>query len=56
MSPKAVTVIKSVGSVVALALSGLAASNVFPALSPVFTAVAGLLGGWLHLAQPKAAS
>jgi hypothetical protein len=46
-------VVKSVGSVVALVLSGLAASNAFPALTPVFSAVAGLLGGWLHLPQPQ---
>lgn len=45
-------VLKSVGSVVAGVLSALAVANTYPALTPVFSAAAGLLAGWLHLPVP----
>jgi hypothetical protein len=49
MSP---VVLKSVGTTVAGVLTALASANVYPTLSPLFAAVAGLLAGWLHLPQP----
>lgn len=54
MSPATVKILKSVGSVIAAVLGGLAASNTFPSLTPFLSAASGLLAGWLQLPQPKA--
>lgn len=45
--------LKTVGTVIAAALTGLATANTFPAWTPVFSAIAGVLAGWLHLEKPK---
>ncbi len=54
MTQRSVTIVKSIGSVVALILAAVAQQNAFPALTPILSAVSGLLAGWLHLIPPSA--
>lgn len=51
MSP---TLLKTLGSVLVTVLGALAVSNAFPPYTPVFSAVSGLVAGWLHLPVPGA--
>lgn len=53
MSPKTLIV---VGNLVATVLGGLATANTFPALTPVFSAVAGLLVGLVNVQKPGTAA
>jgi len=47
-------IIKIIGTALAVALPAIGHSGVFPIPSEVFTGLATLIVGWLHLPQPVA--